>query len=369
MTALNLILTKVGIERFAAAQVGAPIDLTVAAIGLTAQDFFAAPTLTALPGEFRRVQNISGDAIGDNTAHLVMQDDAPVGYTVRGFGLFLADGTLLAAYGQSTPIVEKSPANTLRMPLDLAFPTSAIDKLTFGNTNFLNPRATSETLGVVLLATIDQANAGEDRRVTTGAIVKTMIAAAVDAIRKTVDDALAAFSTTLNGAIGATGDALAAIAARTAQGGGLVKGGGRNDENVTFTVYAATPAQLRGGTAGDVAATPQGIADAGFVYIVDSRLQAQGGYRVWSDGFIEQWGFIDGNIQNEQAFNVAFPIPFVSECFGISGTVRNTTQNSFGCHQVQEVAVNLTGATVFLQSDDASSTDAAGGFRWRTTGR
>ncbi|QCB41041.1 hypothetical protein E5673_01365 [Sphingomonas sp. PAMC26645] len=369
MTALNLILTKVGIERFAAAQVGAPIDLTVAAIGLTAQEFFAAPTLTALPGEFRRVQNISGDAIGDNTAHLVMQDDAPVGYTVRGFGLFLADGTLLAAYGQSTPIVEKSPANTLRMPLDLAFPTSAIDKLTFGNTNFLNPRATTETLGVVELATIDQANAGDVRRVTTGAVVKTMIATAVDAIKKTVDDAIAAFNTTLNGAIGATGQALDGLAARTAYGSGLVKGGGRNDTNRTYTVDAASREQLRAGAAGDVAVTPQAMASAGFVYVVDSRLSAQSGFRIWSDGFIEQWGLFDVNIPSEQAFNIVFPIPFVAECFGVSGTVRNPTQNSFGCHQVQEVAISLTGATVFLQSDDASSTDAAGGFRWRTTGR
>ncbi|SFO01723.1 tail fiber protein [Sphingomonas sp. OK281] len=176
MSALKLILTDAGMERFTAAQLGNPIDLTVAAIGLTAQDFYAAPTLTSLPGEFRRVTAVSGSVVGDNTAHIVMRDDAEIGYTVRGFGLILADGTLLAAYGQSTPIVEKSTAVTLHLPLDLAFPTAAIDKLTFGDANFLNPPATTTKKGVVELATITEARAGADStRVPPVAAVQAML--------------------------------------------------------------------------------------------------------------------------------------------------------------------------------------------------
>ena len=176
MSALKLILTDAGMERFTAAQLGNPLDLTVAAIGLTAQDFYAAPTLTALPGEFRRITAVSGEIVGDNTAHIVMRDDAEVGYTVCGFGLFLADGTLLAAYGQPTPIFQKSPATTLLMPLDLAFPTVAINNLTFGNANFLNPPATTTKKGVVELATITEARAGVDpTRVPTVAGVQAML--------------------------------------------------------------------------------------------------------------------------------------------------------------------------------------------------
>lgn len=176
MSALKLILTDAGMERFTAAQLGNPIDLTVAAIGLTAQDFYAAPTLTALPGEFRRINAVSGAVVGDNTAHIVMRDDAEIGYTVRGFGLILADGTLLAAYGQPTPIVEKSPAVTLHLPLDLAFPTAAINNLTFGDANFLNPPATTTKKGVVELATITEARAGMDpTRVPSVAGVQAML--------------------------------------------------------------------------------------------------------------------------------------------------------------------------------------------------
>lgn len=176
MTALRLVLTKAGITRFAAAQLGDPIDLTVAAIGLTAADFIAAPTLTALPGEFRRVTAVSGIVAGDNTVHIVMQDAEEVTYTVRGFGLILADGTLLAAYGQSTPIVEKPLAGTLYLPLDLAFPTTAINSLTFGSTNFLNPAATTTKKGVVELATKTEGLAGEDPlRVAPVAVVRAML--------------------------------------------------------------------------------------------------------------------------------------------------------------------------------------------------
>jgi len=176
MTALKLILTQAGITRFAAAQMGDPIDLTVAAIGLTAQDFYAAPTLTALPGEHRRIAAVSGAVVGDNTVHIVMRDDEEVGYTVRGFGLILADGTLLAAYGQPTPIFEKSPATTLHLPLDVAFPTAAINSLTFGDANFLNPAATTKKKGVVELATKTEGRAGEDAtRVPPVAVVQAML--------------------------------------------------------------------------------------------------------------------------------------------------------------------------------------------------
>jgi hypothetical protein len=301
MTALNLILTQAGIARFTAAQMGDPIDLTVAEIGLTGQDFYAAPTLTALPGEFRRVGGVSGQVVGDNIAHIVMRDDAAIGYTVRGFGLFLADGTLLAAYGQPTPIVEKSPAVTLLMPLDLAFPTAAIDKLAFGNANFLNPPATTATLGMVYLATIEQANAGDARRVTTGAIVKAMIAAAVTAFQAILDDAVTAM-----------GEAFDGLASRTAYGSGLVKGGGRNDANRTFTVDAASGVDLLAGTALDLAVTPAALAAAGVVYVVEQSLAGASGFRRWSDGLKECWGAV--GVPANTTVTVGLPIPHSDGC-------------------------------------------------------
>lgn len=108
MTALKLTITTAGLVRFTAAQAGDDIDLTIARVGLTAANFIVAPTLTALPGEFKRLATVSGSVEAQNIVHMTVTDDDAATYTVRGFGLFLADGTLFAAYSQATPIAEKS---------------------------------------------------------------------------------------------------------------------------------------------------------------------------------------------------------------------------------------------------------------------
>ncbi|HEY0624668.1 hypothetical protein [Sphingomonas sp.] len=174
--ALSLIITNAGLARFTAAQVDDDIDLGITSVGLTDQVFVVAPTLTALPGQFRSVATISGEARGDNVVHMIVRDAAPLTYTIRGFGLFLADGTLFAVYGQAEPIFEKATAATMLLALDMAFPTGDVSSITFGDTNFLNPPATTEMAGVVRLA--DDA-ALEDRlpdRVATAADVFKVLA-------------------------------------------------------------------------------------------------------------------------------------------------------------------------------------------------
>ncbi len=101
MTALPLMMTRGGQSRFTAAQLDNAIDLGIAAIGLTDDAFVSSPTLDKLPGEFKRVTSISGDQVGDDIVHLMIRDESADAYSVRGFGLFLADGTLFATYAQA----------------------------------------------------------------------------------------------------------------------------------------------------------------------------------------------------------------------------------------------------------------------------
>nr|WP_235215010.1 MULTISPECIES: phage tail protein [Burkholderia] len=69
---------------------------------------------------------------------------------------------LLAAYGQTTPIMEKSPAALLLLSTDMQFTAIDATKLVFGDASFLNPPATTERQGVVELATQAEVNAGGD---------------------------------------------------------------------------------------------------------------------------------------------------------------------------------------------------------------
>ena len=160
MNALKLVMTTAGLGRFTAAQANDDIDLTIATVGLTAAEFVAAPTLTALPSEFRRLTTVAGSVEAQNIVHITVTDDEPVTYTVTGFGLYLADGTLFAAYSQPGPIAEKSVGSLLALAIDVAFPAAGVDQLTFGSTNFLNPPATTARRGVVRLATSAQVDAG-----------------------------------------------------------------------------------------------------------------------------------------------------------------------------------------------------------------
>lgn len=284
MNALKLVMTTAGLGRFTAAQSDTGVDLTVNEVGFTAQAFVAAPSLTDLPGEFRRISTVSGESLADNIVHMTVQDDAAVTYTVTGFGLFLADGTLFATYSQPLPIVEKSTGSMLALAIDIVFPEAGVENISFGSTDFLNPPGTADKKGVVELATLQEAEAGDAQRVTSGAVVKAMIANAIAMVSEAIDGLLA----------------------RTIYGYGLVKGGGALGTNLTFTVDAATPAQILAGAAIDCAVTPSGLASAGGVFIVAQRLTAAGGYRVWSDGLKECWGSI--NIAADATANVPMPV-------------------------------------------------------------
>ncbi len=356
--ALTITMTNAGLRRFTAAQLGAGIDLAISSVGLTDTDFVVAPTLEALPGEFRRIDMISGKAVGDNVVHLTMRDDDEVGYAARGFGLFLTDGTLFAVYGQADRLFEKSPLTTFLAAIDLAFPTADIDRLTFGNTDFLNPPATTATKGVVELATQAEADAGTDtRRVAPVSVMRASITSAIATFSAIVDQRIAAV-------IASIGQALDGLAARTVYGSGLVTGGGRNDVNRTLAVTAASGADVRAGGASNLAVTPLALANAGMLFVVDSRA----GYRALSDGTIEQWGVADYGRPSEGAFTLVFPTPFPNECTGIFTMTRNLNQTDLGLTSVQEVALSADRATLFAQNHNSALSES-GGFRWRAWGR
>jgi microcystin-dependent protein len=176
MIPLPLVLTNAGLSRIARAHAGEPVDLTVAAIALSGIGFVAAPTLTAVPGEFRRVTTVSGARVGEAVAHMVVRDSDPVGYDVRGFGIILGDGTIFATYAQPGMLVQKSPQSSLHFAIDVAFTQGVVADLVFGDTVFLNPPATENMKGVVQLATIAEGRAGTDPLlVPSVAVVRDMI--------------------------------------------------------------------------------------------------------------------------------------------------------------------------------------------------
>ncbi|HHA2427946.1 TPA: tail fiber protein [Stenotrophomonas maltophilia] len=140
--------------------------VTVTQIGVTDQAFAPDPNGSdvLLPGERKRLNTFGGKAVADDVVHLTVRDETTDSYVLRGIGLYLADGTLLAVYGSDKIILEKSAQAMMMLAIDWMMADMDARQIQFGNTDFLNPPATTETQGVVELTTDEEAITGQDRQ-------------------------------------------------------------------------------------------------------------------------------------------------------------------------------------------------------------
>ncbi|RJF92986.1 gp53-like domain-containing protein [Sphingomonas cavernae] len=186
MSAITIIITDAGRAAIVNAQNTGTAPVTIAQCGVSPTAFAASKTTTVLPDEFKRIAALSGDVVDDDTIHLIVRDESNQTYAVRSFALYLADGTLFGVYSQAAPIIEKSAQSMLLLAIDIRFEDIDADLITFGDANFLLPPATTEIMGVVELATDDEADTGtDDRRVVTAKALRY-------AVTRWLDDRLGA---------------------------------------------------------------------------------------------------------------------------------------------------------------------------------
>ena len=132
--------------------------------------------LTSLPGEVKRVSTFGGDIVADDVIHVTINDETTAVYTVRAFGLYLSTGVLFAVFSSPDVVVEKSAGAMVLLSADITFKTLDTAVIQFGGTGFINPPATTERMGVVELASWDEAAAGAraDVAVTPFGLLKTL---------------------------------------------------------------------------------------------------------------------------------------------------------------------------------------------------
>ena len=170
--ALQLVLTTAGRAALINAEKNGTNAVKVSSIGFTAAAFAATEDLKTVPGQHLTLSSISGGTTSSTTIHVTVSDTSRATYEVRGFGLYLENGTLLGSYSQPELIMEKAAASDLLMSADILFSGVTVSSVTFGNANFTNPAATTEKEGIVELATRAEAIAGTDpqRAVTPDAL-------------------------------------------------------------------------------------------------------------------------------------------------------------------------------------------------------
>jgi microcystin-dependent protein len=147
-------------------------------IGLASAPFTADRAMIALPGERKRITTFAGENIAEDTIHVTLKDDTDDQFTLYGFGLYLENEVLFAVYGQTTPIMEKSPDALLLLSADIQFADLDTAQLVFGDASFSNPPATTSRAGVIQLASQAQVDGGTN---ATNAVTPATLKPRLDA--------------------------------------------------------------------------------------------------------------------------------------------------------------------------------------------
>ena len=275
---LNLVLTSAGLDALVNAQSGSTDPIRISQIALSEQPFVAAPTLVAVPGEFKRIASISGQSVSETVIHMTAQDSSDDIYDLTGFGLFLDDGTLFASYSQAETILGKTSVTSFLLSFDVAFADTGADAIEFGDATFLYPPASETVAGVLAIATQALVDGGQDDETAVtplklaqrlaeafGAIVdatETVKGVAELATQAEVDTGVddTRIVTPLKMTVYLAAEILAALEGVTIQGGGLISGGGDLTQNRILQLAAASVAEASAGQRADVALTPASIA-------------------------------------------------------------------------------------------------------------
>lgn len=172
-----VVITSAGLAALVNATNNGTLPVKITKFGLGSGNYTPSADQTALQSKFKEITALSGGDVGDNTIHVTMNDTSSDAYTVNELGVYLEDGTLFAVSSQPTgSLLQKAAGSQGLLSVDFVISggTSAIT--VEGDTNFFNPPATTETAGVVKLATAAEAKLGTEgtKAITAATLAATL---------------------------------------------------------------------------------------------------------------------------------------------------------------------------------------------------
>lgn len=259
----SIIVTDAGIEEVINAERNGTAPVVLTQVGLGTGQYTPTHDQTALQNEFKRLpaNALSGGNVGDNVIYINARDTSGDAYTLFEFGVYTASGTLFAVCSQNVPILQKAAGAQAYLDIEFLLTNVNPASVTLGDTNFFNPPATTETPGVVELATAAETEAGavSDKAVTPAGLIER---------------------TATNSRVG--------------------------------LVQLATDEEARAGANTAKAITPETLA-ATFQNIHDDY-----GFQKMPNGMMIQWG--KGIVYHSQPQDILFPTTFPNKCTNISVT-------------------------------------------------
>ena len=158
----GLILTKKAIQLITNAEHTGTEKVTLATVGFGSGKYKPSEEATKLQSEFKKIAIHGGSAVGDGVIHLTVLDESKEEYSLFELGVYTTTGDLFAVYSQNKPILEKSANSNATLSIDLFLKTGTPDVVTVEGQGWENPPATTETQGVVELATAEETISGSD---------------------------------------------------------------------------------------------------------------------------------------------------------------------------------------------------------------
>lgn len=177
--ALSITITDAGRAALINAQNTGSTAMVIDRIGVSASHATGnLKALTTLPNERKKLATFAGEVVANDMIHVTVRDETNDAYDLRAFGIYFANGVLFAVCTQAEPIMQKAAAAMLLQSVDIALVTLDTANIEFGGAGFSNPPATTERLGVVELATVEETAALEDatRAVTPFGLGRTLLA-------------------------------------------------------------------------------------------------------------------------------------------------------------------------------------------------
>lgn len=161
----SIIVTDAGIQEVINAEHDGTAPVVLTQVGFGTGQYTPTHDQTQLQNEFKRLpaNALAGGNVGDNTIYINARDTSNDAYTLFEFGVYTASGTLFAVCSQNVPILQKAAGAQAYLDIEFLLTNVSPASVTLGDTNFFNPPATTETPGVVELATAAETEAGRLR--------------------------------------------------------------------------------------------------------------------------------------------------------------------------------------------------------------
>ena len=162
MALIPIKVTDAGLAEIVNAEHTGTAPVVISQVGFGKGQYTATADQTALVNEFKRFDSVSGSAVGENIISITITDDSDDEYSVNEVGVYTESGTLFAAYSQNSPIINKAKDSIVMLSLDIVLTNANPDSVIIGDTNFVMNPATTETQGIIEIATDEEVLAGED---------------------------------------------------------------------------------------------------------------------------------------------------------------------------------------------------------------